>query len=650
MAGPRPSPHHMCTLCVVEPGAVVADVVTHTVGHAMHCFRGLPRPDVRAGRSPGRVLGRVVVAGLQMACTFGRSDLTAGGAPAPAEASPNVPARTEAIAAARARVLVIATPADADGLIPPLVVGTTGRQVTSLLFEHLAEIGPRLNTMGDAEFRPRLARAWQWAPDSLSIAFYLEPRARWHDGAPVRAEDVRFTLELYRDPRVASPYADALADVDSATVRGPHTVVVWYARRSPEQFHHVVSTLRILPEHLLRNVPRDGLAASGFARSPVGSGPFRFVRHAAGAALELDAYGAHYAGRPGLDRIVWTVTPTPQTAVAQLLSGEADVYEGLQAEHLPDVARRPHLATVRYPGLQYGYLQFNLRAAENGNGRATGERAAGDRMAQPHPLFGDRSLRRALAMALDRPAMVRNVFATLADVSRGPFTRAQHVDTLVPQLPYAPAVASRMLDSLGWRDRDGDGIRDRGGRPLRFTLIVPSSSQARARYAVLVQQQLRQVGADVRVELLEFTAFLDRFAKRRFDAAIGAWALDPSPAELPLMWGGRAAATGLNYGGYVSPAFDAAVDSARAAVTPQAAERHLRRAHGIIVADAPAVWLFEQRPVLAVHRRFHVSEVRPDAWWAGLAAWSLDTQPAVAGRVRAAERGAPGAGGVGSLP
>ena len=111
---------------------------------------------------------------------------------------------------------------------------------------------------------------------------------------------------------------------------------------------------------------------------------------------------------------------------------------------------------------------------------------------------------------------------------------------------------------------------------MRFTLIVPHSSQARARFAVLVQQQLRAVGVDVHVEPLEFTAFLDRFAKRRFDAAIGAWALDPSPAELPLMWGGAAAASGLNYGGYVSRAFDAAVDSARAAATPGAARRHLR--------------------------------------------------------------------------
>src|SRR5829696_9011269 len=92
-----------------------------------------------------------------------------------------------------APVLVIATPADADALLPPLVATTQGKQTADLLFDNLATLRDSLVTVGDAGFAPQLARRWTWAPDSLSIAFELDPRARWHDGRPVRASDVRFS-------------------------------------------------------------------------------------------------------------------------------------------------------------------------------------------------------------------------------------------------------------------------------------------------------------------------------------------------------------------------------------------------------------------------------------------------------------------------
>src|SRR5690606_25762388 len=99
-----------------------------------------------------------------------------------------------------------------------------------------------------------------------------------------------------------------------------------------------------------------------------------------------------------------------------------------------------------------------------------------------HPLFRERELRRALSRALDRESMVRNIFDSLAVVPRGPFARAlPDVDTSYATLTYDLAAANRTLDSLGWRDSDGDGVRDRNGRELAFNLVVPSSSPPRAR-------------------------------------------------------------------------------------------------------------------------------------------------------------------------
>ena len=100
--------------------------------------------------------------------------------------------------------IVIAAAADADHLFPPLVVGTQGKQVVDLVYDYLADPPENLNTIGDSGFTPRLARRWTWAKDSLSIAFQLDPRARWHDGRPVTASDVRFTFDLITDPYTPS--------------------------------------------------------------------------------------------------------------------------------------------------------------------------------------------------------------------------------------------------------------------------------------------------------------------------------------------------------------------------------------------------------------------------------------------------------------
>lgn len=103
--------------------------------------------------------------------------------------------------------LVISTGGDPDILFPPLTSTIPGKIINDLVFDHLAEIGDSLNTVGDAGFEPRLARSWEWARDSLSIAFHLDPAAKWHDGIPVSASDVQFTHRVYsgRPPAPLSP-------------------------------------------------------------------------------------------------------------------------------------------------------------------------------------------------------------------------------------------------------------------------------------------------------------------------------------------------------------------------------------------------------------------------------------------------------------
>jgi peptide/nickel transport system substrate-binding protein len=517
----------------------------------------------------------------------------------------------EAGAAEHGGTLVVSSPGDADILLPPLVGTIVGNQVADVIFERLAEPGEKLNTIGDEGFTGELADSWSWSPDSLSVAFKLDPAARWHDGRPVTAGDVRFTHQLYIDPQLGSPVAPLLANIDSVSAPDSSTAVVWFKRRAPEQFFDAAFQMNILPKHLLDSVPPAQLRTSSFVSNPVGSGQYRFVRWERGARIELAADTSHYRGRPNIDRVIWTVAPDPQTATTKVLAGEADFIEYLTPTAVPELAKRPELQMRWYPSLDHGALIFNLRDPRNSR--------------RPHPIFADKGVRLALTMAVDRDRLVRNVLDSLGMVSFGPFTRTLAMaDTTVEPVPYDPEGAKRMLDSLGWRDANGDGIREKNGRPLRFTIISPSSSTNRVRLAVLLQEALKQVGAQVDLENFEFNTFGERLSRRNFDGAMYAWRLDASAASIRQVWSSAAASGGgANWASYSNATFDALVDSAAHQMDPSRARGYYKRAYQTLIDDAPAIWLYETKNAAGVHRRIRTTGMRADAWWSKLGEWYI---------------------------
>ena len=512
---------------------------------------------------------------------------------------------------ARGGAIVVSTAADPENLLPPFGRSLAAKAVAEVLFDRLADIGSTLNTVGDAGFEPRLAERWEWSPDSLRLTLHLNPRARWHDSSAVRASDVRFAYGIYTDSSLTvADGAELRAAIDSISVGDSLTCTAWYRQRSPEQFYRLVSTLVPLPEHILARVPRDSLRESPLGRAPIGSGPFRFVSWQKAARLELTAVDGFYRGRAKLDRVIWSVSPDMAGATRKLMGGEADFLEALTPDAATEAARNPALRVVPYGSFDYGFLRFNLHDGSS---------------ARPHRLLADRQLRRALTMSLDRAAMVRSVFDSLGKVGLGPFVRAQwSADTTLMQLPFDRPAAARMLDSLGWRAA-ADGMRHRGGRPLEFTLVVPSSSRNRGRFAVLIQEQLRQAGVKVNIEGLDFAAFLARIAKGDFDAVMDGLHPSVGPGGARQSWGtaGIHPGKGPNYGSYSAGAFDAHVDSALAAHDGVAARAHFRAAYQIIVDDAPAVWLYEPVAIAGTSARLRTGAIRADGWWAGLKDWTV---------------------------
>jgi peptide/nickel transport system substrate-binding protein len=505
--------------------------------------------------------------------------------------------------------LIITPSNDAVDLFPPYVNETTGRLVQDQVFDRLAEINADLTTIGDKKFTPRLAQKWTWAPDSLSIAFSLDPRARWHDGKPVTANDVRYSLRAFIDPRAASPSAAVLSNLDSVSVKDSLTAVVWFKKRTPEQFYDVAYQLLIMPEHVYGGIPFEKLHTSELTRTLIGTGRFRFVKWQPGVRIELVADTANYRGRAKLDRVI-IVPAIPTTAATQILAGQADFQDAFPTEQLPALEKSTVARPIDFPNFAYVFMAMNRFDPKATN--------------SPHPIFGDLRVRRALSMGVNRQAMLENLFRKSGRLSHGPFTMTvTFADSALHPPPFDTTAAKAMLDSSGWH-AGPNGMRAKNGRPLRFSISVPTSSAPRMRYAEMLQEQFRKLGVQVDLDVGNFATVNDRMHKHDFDAIMGAFSTDPSPSGAKQNWGTEGIGpTGQNFLRYTNRRVDALLDSSAASFDPARVKSYSSRAFQTIIDDAPAIFLYDMVVTHAINRRVNVAPFRTDEWWANLADWSI---------------------------
>ncbi len=504
--------------------------------------------------------------------------------------------------------LVIAVAQEAATPIPTLWRNDQGnRDVSDLLFLHLADPDRAYRLTDERAWQPRLARRWT-RRDSLTLAFELDPRARWQDGAPVTARDVVLGLERGRDPAVAAQTASLLRRIASVTAESERVVVVRFREAYSEQFYDAVFHAPPLPAHLVGSQPAESLLTSAFTRAPVGNGPYRFDRRLPGQRLELSANEGFFLGRPGIRRILFLVAADGEARVNLLLAGEADAVDNIYG--LPNWARVERLPAFQYyplPGTQLNYASINFRDPSD--------------QSRPHPLFQDVAVRRALALALDRARMARTAYGPMTAAPGAPLSSlsGRGVET-PPPLPHDTAEARRLLASSGWRDTDGDGVLDKAGRPLRFSVMVPSVSASRIRMATEMQEAWRQLGIAAELEQVDRAIFTERHNAGRFDLDMYGVSQDPTPSGLVQSWS-CAGIGGSNVIGYCNPRVDSLL--ARAQRRGKEAPRLYRDVARVIATDAPAIFLAAPVSGVAVHRRFTRVQIRAESAWADVWRWSL---------------------------
>ena len=505
--------------------------------------------------------------------------------------------------------LLVALGAEPASLFPLLADDEASKAITDALFEKLAKINDQTLTFGDAGFTPRLAKSWTWSADSLSIAFHLDPAARFHDGTPVRASDVLYTFRIAKDTALGSSFTSLITNIDSVTVVDSVTPKFWFHHRSPTEFYDAVYQLPPVPEHVYGKVKPAEMRTSELTRTPVGTGRFRFVRWEPGVRVEIIADTMNALGRAKLDRVVFLLSQAPAAAAASIRAGQLDFFQAFPVDQVGALDSGSVARSIPYKQNGYGFLIVN-----------THDRKA---PARAHPILSDLAVRRAIAMGLDRQSMLTNVFRDQTTLTEGPFPAGAVLsDSTIHAPKYDTTAAKAALDAAGWRV-GAKGVRVKNGRPLALELLAPTSSLPRLRYAELIQEQLNKLGFQVEIERATSPQFGPRFGGGDYDLTLIVVNTDPTVAGIQQFWSSAGIAAGSNFTRYQSAFVDAKLDSASRAPTATEMKRLAGAAYQRIIDDVPAVWLYTSATTAALNRRVNPAPFPLDGWWGNLAEWSI---------------------------
>lgn len=452
-------------------------------------------------------------------------------------------------------------------LEPVLAATDIDQDVVRLAFAGLTQLDR------DGSVVPDLA-TFTTDADGKVWTFTIRDDAKWHDGQPVTAADVIYTVTLVQDKAYVGPYSDAFRGV-IAVALGPRVVRFTL----PDAFGSFAAntTLPLMPAHRLIGVGYGALPRQPFNLRPIGAGPFRVVEadtRQVTLARNDDYYKVHpERTRPYLDRIVLRSYPAASEALTALSRGEIDGVGGLSTADAERARTFKNVLLYSFPTSDYTALFFNVRPDKT--------------------TFRDRVVRQAIATAIDKGGVL-----DLAADGRG-----RVADELVPPTSWAYAKdikrfdrsigdARRLLDEADWKDHDGDGVRDRAGVKLAFG-ISTSDEPARVSAALRIIDDLKQIGITGTLSAVPFNQLIEKVVpERAYDALLIGITGGGDPDPYPLFHSSEIADPGHNFSGYFTLPLDRALENSRRTSNQAKRLELLAQVFQQLANEVPVVFLY----------------------------------------------------------
>lgn len=463
------------------------------------------------------------------------------------------------------------------------------------------------------DWQPELAEKAEISEDGQTFTFTVRKGAKFHDGKPVTAEDVKFSFDVvFIDEFRAFHRRPYFENIEKAEIIDPHTVQ-FKAKNVYFGNFNAVAGLSIIPKHIYGNIEK----AKKLNKKVIGSGPYLLDKYDKGKRIVLkrnkkwwgnDAEA--FKGKNNFKRIILRFVKEENVALAMLEKGELD-FDGLSPE-----------AYVKKTQKDVWKTKLKKLKVQNQQPKGTGFVAWNLKK----PLFQSRAVRVALTHLMNRELMNEKFRFGMSLLATGPwYQQSEYADPDVKPIPYDPAAALALLQSDGWQDSDKDGVLDKemDGQKVNFEFTLLNPNKDFEKYLVLYQGDLAKVGVKMNLKLLEWNTFITKLDESQFEAVVLGWSGGSVDLDPKQIWHSSSAVKGgSNFIGYNNPEVDRLIDQARGEMDKQKRIPLLRQVYRLIAEDAPYAFMFNRKHSLYAHnvriqkaRETYNYTVGQSFWW-----------------------------------
>ena len=474
-------------------------------------------------------------------------------------------------------------------------------RLTELLFNGLVGINEK------QEIVPELAERWDVSKDGRTYTFFLRKDVTWHakegeQPKPFTADDVLFTWKIMTSPRTITPLKVRYEFIQSVQKTDDSTVV--FTLKRPILNALAKFSFKIIPQHGPANkefLTRD----DPFVQHPIGTGPYQLKTVTPEREIVLVANENYFKGRPHINQFSAKPFADQNIMTQALMFNAIDMIVLVNPRDIPEIEGDKRFVLKSYNALSYSFFGYNMR----------------------NQLLADRNVRKAFTCAVNRQEMLDSFFNGRGTIISGPFAPGSWAYNLdVQPVPFDPQKASALLQEAGYT-KGGDGIMQKDGKKLSFSLKVPieKESEAVKRVVLAFKNYLKNIGVDIRVEFEEWQAWKeDVFLENDFDIVFASWVFDDSADISSLFHSGEIGPWKNNFIGYSNPEVDGLINESKLTLDHEKKRTINRKLHAILAEENPYTFLWTLTNYAAYRDKVRRVAIHPYKFFSFADEWFIE--------------------------
>ncbi|MCE3012631.1 MAG: ABC transporter substrate-binding protein [Proteobacteria bacterium] len=497
--------------------------------------------------------------------------------------------------------------AEPPTLNPFTSTDTASQTIHAYVFETLLSRNP-----DTYDWEPSLAEKWEVSADKKVFTFTIREGVKWSDGKPLTVEDVKYSFDAIFDPELNTahlrPYYESIEKVEIVDAR----TVRFYAKDNYFKNFDSIATLTVTPKHYYTDASRK----KDHNKVLIGTGPYDIEKYEKGKRIVF--VRKEWWGDKANAKKEWAF----KRIVMRFIAEENVTLESLKKGDLDFLGLRPEQFVKKTDGPEWGTKLIKVQTT---NKSPKGYTFIG--WNNDHPIFKDKKVRRALNMLYNRPLAMEKFEFNLSDYATSPSVPSSDFNSPnIQQIKFDPQGALKILNSLGWKDTDGDGVLDRmiNGKKVKFSFTLLEPLGDFIKYLTIYKEDAKKVGVEIEIKQIEWNSFIKLLDERKFDAVRLAWGAGDGDPDYKQIWHSNSIANaGSNFIGYRNAEVDKLIDQSRLIYDRPQRIKAFQKMSEIIASEDPYLFLFAGKSTLYAHTARVQKEKDTHTYTIGQSFWTL---------------------------